>query len=928
MKDKRRKITLESAVDAIRNQQPDAAAIELAAERVWTRLGSTVEPAVSLNQGSSAAPAAALPGAPEVELLRGCADFQNLMPAYLSARLSSSKNLLFEDHIAECVHCRKQLAMARSTAASSGMDDAADTRQERVLGWRPKSGVLSPGRISRWAIAAAILLAVGLTQFGTVRNFIWPRQVHAMVRSVDGTLFHIDGQSARSIRTGEKVEGREAIRTAKDSGAVIGMEDGSEIEMRERSELSLEPAADGTTIRLHRGSVIVHAAKQRDGHLYLSSGDCQVSVTGTLFSVNHGTKGSRVSVIEGEVQVVQGGKRTVLHPGDQISTHPSLESIPVEQEIAWSKQVDAHLALLHAISAAGREWNRASGSALRYRSKLLDLSPENTVVYAAFPNFSEALGKAYEVFRQRINESEALRQWWQEDSRNSSGRPNVEEMIARVRTFGAFLGDEIVVAIPRNSEGGCEGPVLSAELRRPAEFAAALQAEASHLTASAPGASPLRIVTDRSELESLSKSPGKVGRGERHNRGELLIFVGQDFVITSLSAEQLQEAVARHDNPQTSVFRKSDFYSRLASAYSDGVSWLFAADLQALLKNRHASVSRADFLGQHNNETSVDFFKELGFADMQQLIIEQKTVSGRSENRAVLSFNQSRQGIAAWLAEPAPMGALDFVSPDAPLVAAFVLKQPASIVDEILGLLQKSDSKAWQDILDFQSRHGVDIRSDFGAPLGGEFLFALDGAILPTPSWKLVVEVYDPVKLQKTLEWAIAEANRAAATSGHPADLRLTREDMGSRTFYKLSGGNSPMEAHYMYWDGYLVAAPSRALLLQTIQYRASAYSLARSPQFRSLLPVDGQINCSALLYQNLGPTAGSAASFMSQTGVGLNAGQAKSLSDLAAQMKPALICAYGEKDRVVVAGSGDLGLSLSSFAGMESLRKLLPGER
>jgi hypothetical protein len=43
--------------------------------------------------------------------------------------------------------------------------------------------------------------------------------------------------------------------------------------------------------------------------------------------------------------------------------------------------------------------------------------------------------------------------------------------------------------------------------------------------------------------------------------------------------------------------------------------------------------------------------------------------------------------------------------------------------------------------------------------------------------------------------------------------------------------------------------------------------------------------------------------------------------------MKPVLICAYGEKDRLVVAGGGDLGLNLSSFAGIESLRRLVPGQ-
>ncbi|HEY2931578.1 MAG TPA: FecR domain-containing protein [Acidobacteriota bacterium] len=929
MRDKHARNALENAIEQMRRQQAEPGAIEGAAGRVWAKLTDAVEAGASPDQVDPGRPAPAYaPAEPATEVLRGCSDFQNLVPAYLSGQLASSRRLLFEDHIAVCVHCRKQLAAARALTGPGAMDEIARRKQQRISQQNNRRAGLSGRRIPKWAIAAVIVLGVGLTQLSTLRNIIWPREVHAMVRTVDGTLFQIAGQTTRSVRVGDNIAKRETIRTAKDSGALIQIQDGSQIEMRERSELSLDSASDGTTIRLHRGSVIVHAAPQRTGHLYLSSGDCMVSVTGTLFSVNRGTKGSRVSVIEGEVQVSQGSKRTLLHPGDQLSTHPSVERVPVEHEIAWSRQVDAHLVLLHALSAAGKEWNRVEGSALRYRSKLLDLCPEDTVVYAAFPNFSEALGKAYEVFQQHINQSEVLREWWQSPSRHSIGKSELEEMITRIRVFGSFLGDEIVLAIERDSQGEFQAPLLFAELRRPAEFAAALQTEMGRLAASRGVSLPLRVVTDRRELETLSKHAAlSGGRREGRARDELLIFAGQDFVVTSPSSESLRKALVRHDNPQASGFRKSDFHSRLASAYSDGVAWLFAADLRSLLKEHTSADARLASREPHRKDADTDFLRQIGVADMQQLIIEQKTVSGRSENRAVLSFNQSRQGIAGWLAEPAPMGTLDFVSPDSPLIASFVLKQPVAIVDEIISLVQKSDPKAWHDILEFQSQHGVDIRSDFAAPLGGEFLFALDGPILPSPSWKLVVEVYDPAKLQKTLEWAVTEANRVAAAEGHPAGLSLTREDLGSRAFYKLSCSDSPLEAHYLFWDGYLVAAPSRALLLQTIQYRESGYTIARSPQFRSLLPVDGQINCSALLYHNLVPLAGSVASLLSPGGAGLNSDQAKSLRDLAAQMKPVLICAYGEKDRLVVAGGGDLGLNLSSFAGIESLRRLLPGQ-
>src|SRR6185312_7537793 len=125
--------------------------------------------------------------------------------------------------------------------------------------------------------------------------------------------------------TGAAIAEGEEIRTAKGSTAMVRMTDGSRIEMGERAGLSLDAARKGNTIQLERGRIIVQAAKQRPRHLYVATRDALV--TGTIFSVNSGTKGSRVSVVEGEVHVGQGAKDTVLHPGGQVATSASVEAI-------------------------------------------------------------------------------------------------------------------------------------------------------------------------------------------------------------------------------------------------------------------------------------------------------------------------------------------------------------------------------------------------------------------------------------------------------------------------------------------------------------------------------------------------------------------------------------------------------------------------
>ena len=60
---------------------------------------------------------------------------------------------------------------------------------------------------------------------------------------------------------------------------------------------------DYDVIRLRTSSIIVTAAKQPSGHLYVQTKDMTVSIIGTVFLVNAETNGSRVAVIEGEARV-------------------------------------------------------------------------------------------------------------------------------------------------------------------------------------------------------------------------------------------------------------------------------------------------------------------------------------------------------------------------------------------------------------------------------------------------------------------------------------------------------------------------------------------------------------------------------------------------------------------------------------------------
>jgi len=352
-------------------------------------------------------------------------------------------------------------------------------------------------------------------------------------------------------------------------------------------------------------------------------------------------------------------------------------------------------------------------------------------------------------------------------------------------------------------------------------------------------------------------------------------------------------AVAAFAAALDSGFQNTGLYARIAQRYGEGAGLLLCADL-----------TRLPAPPQLNG--------------VRYIIAEQKEVNHQMEASATLGFDGPRTGIAAWLADPSPMGALDYVSPDATVVTAFVVKNPAAIVDETVALAQRSPAGAAKLIADARQQAGFDVRGDLAASLGGEFAVVLDGPAFPVPSWKLVAEVYDPTRFETTVQKVVEAYNREAAKSGGKP-LRTSQETADGHTYYMLAAGdpNPLTEAHYTFADGYLIAAPTRALVARALQVKAAGISIARSANFLSMEPRDGHVNFSAVVYQNLGTTLAPLAGLLSAfggAGVPSGPGRQNPLQDLG-NLKPSLIAAYGEPDRITVASNKNvLGKSVTDL--------------
>ena len=100
------------------------------------------------------------------------------------------------------------------------------------------------------------------------------------------------------------------------------------------------------------------------------------------------------------------------------------------------------------------------------------------------------------------------------------------------------------------------------------------------------------------------------------------------------------------------------------------------------------------------------------------------------------------------------------------------------------------------------------------------------------------------------------------------------------------------------------------------------------SAAFRDLLPADGEVNFSALVFHNLGPVLGPVADRLpAMTG---GAGQEPAaVAGLIGHLRPTLAYAYGEEDRILFASTSrpsPLGLNLKALAGFGGLFGMMNG--
>lgn len=823
--------------------------------------------------------------------LRGCSDYQALIPAYLNRTLSAGRSLLLQDHTRECPACRHALDQARGGNVRT-----------LVRPMTPPSHTVPKW----WAVAAAALLTVGVSAFiysQTAAKGGGPMAV----QNVKGILYAVSDTAVTPIFQGRTIGEGHKIRTAKDSTAVVKLADGSLVELNERAEISVARASRGTVIRLGGGSIIVQAAKQRNGTLDVQTSDCTVSVKGTIFAVDRGTKGSRVSVVEGAVQVAQGSEKHMLKPGQQVTTNPTVAATPVQEAVAWSRDSARYMSLLGEFSIIKKGIDSMPSQGLRHDPKLLRYAPEDTVLYAAIPNVGSTIAEAQRLFDARLQESAVLREWWEQQKDG----PKLREMLEKLRTFSDYLGDEIVFTVSGDWGGNYSQPLLLAEVRRPG-LDTFLENEFRQLGLHAGGDMPQVVSIQKSMSGEPPRRRNRYGNGNPGSKsGPMLVGLTDNLLAVAWNQVQLDAIGQRLAEPRD--VPDHDLLGQVKDAYNRGVGYLLCVNMEQIARN---TVDRRR--GAEGPKLPA------GLDAMRYLLVERRDVGTKTNNEATLTFNGNRSGIAGWLAEPAYLGSLDFVSPNATFVVSVALRSAAWMLNDAIRSLNEQDPEAAQKLEMLRGDRRWQLIDNIASALGGEMTIAIDGPLLPLPSWKVAVEVYSPDKVQWGIEQALDTFNRETRCSD--CKLTLSKEQASGRTYYTIASAKFGYEIDYTFVDGYLILAPTRTLLNQAIQNRATGYVLSHSEAFRSQLPAGGNLNFSGLVYHNVG---GALKPFADQIGNmgGASDAQKQSMAALAANTGPGLIYLYGQRDRITVASSGGFfGLDLNSLALPNLMGRALKG--
>jgi len=450
----------------------------------------------------------------------------------------------------------------------------------------------------------------------------------------------------------------------------------------------------------------------------------------------------------------------------------------------------------------------------RTQSRLLPLLPKATIAYAAFPNYGEASHQFLAIFNEELKTNADLRAWWERGDMATQG-PKFEEALEKFYQLSLYLGDEVVVSATNR---GNQSPavLVLAEVRKPG----LKQFLQQMLRETADKGKPAARIIDLAELAAANDAP---------LAKEPVILVLPDLVVGAPDVATLRSFNAQRER-NSQDFLSTGFGQRLAESYEGGTSITAGVDLQTILHQMPPSTERTE-----------EMFERTGFSDMKYLIWERKNLFGTPASQMELSFTGPRRSIASWLAAPGPMRSLEFVSPKTLMAFSLLLKNPATIFDDIQDLATASNPNALASLRQTERAMNMNFRQDIFSHLDGEITIEMD-RLAPDPAWKVLLKTNDASGLLASLRTLFSAARIS------PVE---TDEDGVTYHTIQIPNPQKAQEISYAAVDGYLIVASSRGAIAESVHARRSGESLAASHNFQAALPPGNLSQPSALFFED-----------------------------------------------------------------------------
>ncbi len=551
-----------------------------------------------------------------------------------------------------------------------------------------------------------------------------------------------------------------------------------------------------------------------------------------------------------------------------------------DPDMAWLEEAAKNPEFMNAVNhLTERLANELQYPASRTQSRILPRLSDATGFYVAFPNYGQTLHQAQQIFQEELRNSPAMQDFLRKNKLDKD-EPKFEAAMQKLYDLSEYLGDEVVLT--GSFKGKEPSGVMIAEIRKPG-----LKAFLENMTFDfGPAAKePLRIF----DLQQLQSATDKPGQGPA-------VLVREDVIVVGFSTASLRDFNAQLDRG-TGPFANTALGKRLMQSYQAGTSMLAAADLKNLLS-----------LVPENPPQTRAILEKTGFADMKYAVMDSKLAGKTATTQVELAFNGPRRSIASWLAAPAPLGSLDFISPKSYVAEAFRLKPLAQVFDDIVEL---AGPNAFAMLPQMEAQFNVNVKQDILNKLSGEIAFEMQAPPVPPsgensahmtaepPKFKFILGASDAAGLQQTLKRLMAES---------PMQPQERVED--GVTMYALStpSANGPgMEINYFFLDGYLVIASSRELAEEALQMHRSGASLGRSSQVAAHAQ---PVKASAVAYQNSGP-------FLEALAKQLPPDTAALFSKMLAGSQNSTTLMYGYADETSIRGNGDYNMATGANMGL-----------